>query len=65
MNLQSNFGYYITTQTLIIALFMSAGRNYGQTNGQTEDPITWCPRRTFQAWGIKIKNFTGLLKALN
>ena len=25
-----------------------------QTDGQTDDPITRCPRRTFQAGGIKI-----------
>ena len=29
---------------------MYAGQNYGQT----DDPITRCPRRTFQAWGIKM-----------
>ena len=28
-------------------------RTDGQTNGQTDDPITRCPRRTFQAGGIK------------
>ena len=26
----------------------------GQTDGRTDDPITRCPRRTFQAGGIKI-----------
>ena len=31
-----------------------AGRNYGQTDGQTNNPITRCPQRTFQAGGIKI-----------
>ena len=25
-----------------------------QTNGQTDNPITRCPRRTFQAGGIKV-----------
>ena len=64
MNLQSKFGYCIITQTLIIALCLKAGRNYGrtdrQTDGQTDkrtdDPITRCPRRTFQAGGIKIRS---------
>ena len=27
-----------------------------QTDGRTDDPITRCPRRTFQARGIKIEN---------
>ena len=57
MNLQSKFGYCIITPTLNIALCLLAGRNYGrtnrQTNGRTDDPITRCPRRTFQAGGIK------------
>ena len=30
------------------------GRTDGRTDRQTDDPITRCPRRTFQAWGIKI-----------
>ena len=63
MNLQSKFGYCITTQTLIIALFIEARRNYrqmdkqtdGHTDGRTDDPITRCPRQTFQAEGIKIR----------
>ena len=62
MNLQSKFGYFIISQTLINALCLKAGRNYGQTDRQTDkwtdkqtdDPITRCPRRTFQAGGIKI-----------
>ena len=29
------------------------GRTNGQTDRQTDDPITRCPRRTFQAGGIK------------
>ena len=29
------------------------GRTDGRTDRQTDDPITRCPRRTFQAWGIK------------
>ena len=61
MNLQSKFGYCMTTQTLNNALCLLAGRNYGQTNGRTDrqtdgrtdDPNTRCPRRTFQAGGIK------------
>ena len=34
-------------------------RTDGQTDGRTDDPITRCPRRTFQAGGIKsmILNF--------
>ena len=36
MNLQSKFGYCMTTQTLNIALRMLVGRNYGRTNGQTD-----------------------------
>ena len=31
------FGNCMTTQTLIIALFMLAGRNYGQMDRQTDD----------------------------
>ena len=53
MNLQSKFGYCIITQTLNIALCLKAGRNYGRTDRQTNDPITRCPRRTFQAGGMK------------
>ena len=34
MNLQSKFGYCMTTQTLNIAL--CTGQNYAQTDGQTE-----------------------------
>ena len=40
MNLQSKFGYCMTTQTLNIAL--CTGQNYAQTDGQTE-------KRTIQA----------------
>ena len=66
MNLQSKFGYCIITQTLIIGLCFYAGRNYGQTNRQTDggtdgrtnwqmdNPITRYPRQTFQAGGIKM-----------
>ena len=43
----------ITTQTFNIALGLKAGRNYRQTDRQTDDPITRCPRRTFQAGGHK------------
>ena len=54
----NNPSYFIITQTLNIALFLQAGRNYGQTykqsDRQTDDPITRCPRGTFQAGGIKI-----------
>ena len=30
------------------------GQTNKQTDGRTDDPITRCPRRTFQAGGIKI-----------
>ena len=30
------------------------GQTDRQTDGRTDDPITRCPRRTFQAGGIKI-----------
>ena len=53
MNLQSKFGNFITTESLIIALFIEAGRNYGQRR-RTDDPITRCPVWTFHAGGIKI-----------
>ena len=54
MNSQSKFGYCIITQTLNIALYLKAGRNYGRTDKRTDDPITRCPQRTFHAGGIKI-----------
>ena len=47
MNLQSKFGDCVTIESLIIALLIEAGRNYGQTDGQTDDQITRCPRWTF------------------
>ena len=54
MNLQSKFGNCITIQTLDIALNMLGGRfTNGQTDTwtdkQTDDPITRCPKWTFQA----------------
>ena len=59
MNLQPKFGYCIITKTLNIALCLKVGQNYSQRdkhlNGQTDDPITRCPRWTFQAGGIKIQ----------
>ena len=57
MNLQSKFGYSIITQTLTIAhnVCKLDGITNRQTDGQTDDnPITRCPRRTFQAGGINI-----------
>ena len=36
MNIQSKFGNCIITQTLKIALCLSAGRNYGSTDRQTD-----------------------------
>ena len=35
-DLQSKFGYCITTQTLNITLCLKVGQNYGQTDGQTD-----------------------------
>ena len=37
-------------------------RTNGRTDVRTDDPITRCPRRTFQAGGIKMKN-VGLLSS--
>ena len=54
MNLRSKFCYSIITQTLNIALCKRDGITDRQTNGRTDDPITRCPRRTFQAGSIKI-----------
>ena len=53
MNLQSKFGYCINTQTLNISLCKRDGIADRQTDGQKDDPITRCPWRTFQAWGVK------------
>ena len=39
MHLQSKFGYCMTIQTLNIALCLSAGRNYGLTDRQTDRPM--------------------------
>ena len=55
MNLQSKFGYFIISQNLNIAFCKRAElRTYKRTDEQTDDPITRCPRRTFQAGGIKM-----------
>ena len=65
MNFQSKFGYtgyFIITQTLNIALCFVSGtelRTDGQTNGQTDDPITRCPRRTFRSGAEKSLELTG------
>ena len=40
VNSQSKFGNCITTQTLISAIFIEAGWNYGQTDKWTDNPIT-------------------------
>ena len=56
MNLQSDFGYYIITQTLNIALCLLAGRNLRtdkRTDRQTIGRLLDAPRLTFQAGGIK------------
>ena len=46
MNLQSHFGYHIITKTLNIALRLKMGRNCGQTDRRTNDPITRCPQHS-------------------
>ena len=70
MNLQSKFGYCMTTETLLH--FVSGtelrtdrqtdrrmdGRTDRQTDRRTDDRITRCPRRTFQAGGIKMTTFS-------
>ena len=64
MNFQSKFGYCIITQTLNLALlFVFELRTDGQTNGRADRrtiQITRCPRRTFQAGGIKIQPKIGI-----
>ena len=58
MNLQSKFGYCMTTQTLNIALCKWDGimdkqmdkRMDGQTDKGIDDPIPRCPRQKFQTW---------------
>ena len=37
------------------------GRTDRQTDGRTDDPNTRCPRRTFQAGGIKIYQIMGFI----
>ena len=56
MNLKSKFGNCIITQTLNIALLFERGTGL-LTDRQTDNPIIRCPRRTFQAGGIKILFF--------
>ena len=57
VELTVKFGYCIITLTLYIALCKRDGiterQTDGQTDGRTDDPITRCPRWTFQAGGIK------------
>ena len=62
MNLQSKFGYYIITQTVIIGRCkrdaITDRRMDKQTDGRTDGRstvITRCPQRTFQSGGM-IKN---------
>ena len=50
----------MTTQTLNIALCLQAERN---SDGQTDDLITRCPRLTFHARGIKTLKTEDLLLA--
>ena len=49
MNLQSEFGYCMATQTYVLHFC----KREGITDKRMYDPITRCPRRTFQAGGIK------------
>ena len=46
---------YHHTNFKYCTLFVSGTelRTDGRTNKRTDDPITRCPRQTFQAWGIK------------
>ena len=55
MNLQSKFGYCIITQTLNITLCKRDAITDRQTEGHSDDPITRCPPRTFQAGDITKK----------
>ena len=60
MNSQSKFGYCINHPNFkYCTLFVSGTelRTNGQTDGQTDDQITRCPRRAFQAGGIKRRYF--------
>ena len=49
--------------TLYVHVSGTELRTDGRTNRQTDDPITRCPRRTFQAGGIK--KFLETLQAYN
>ena len=53
MNLQSKFGYCMTTQTLNIVLCKRDRITDKLTDGRKDHPNTRCPRQTFQAGGIK------------
>ena len=52
MNLQSKFGYCIITQNFKYCTLFVSGTEL-RTDGRTDDPMNRCPRRTFQAGGIK------------
>ena len=53
--LHPNFNYWtlFVSGTELRTDKQTSRRTDGRTNGRTDDPITRCPRRTFQAGGIK------------
>ena len=51
--LEFKFGYCINFKYWTLLVSGTDLRTDGQTNGQKDDPITRCRRRTFQARGIK------------
>ena len=53
MKKQSKFGYPNFNYWTLFVLCKWDVITDRQTDGQTDDPITRCPRRTFQAEGIK------------
>ena len=58
MNLQSKFGYTRPPKLYILRfVYKWDGITDGQTDGRTDDPNTRCPRRTFQAGGIKTPSY--------
>ena len=61
--LHPNFNYWtlFVSGTELRTDRQTDGRTDKQT-GRTDDPITRCPRRTFQAGGIKISNYTSFIR---
>ena len=57
LSLHPNFNYWtlFVSGTELRTDKQTDKRTNRQTDGRTDDPITRCPRRTFQAGGIKIK----------